>query len=65
MTAFIIEHMIGLELLDGYKRIRVTPHALGVEHLHIDLPTPYGTLVIDVKDGVAQVDAPEGVAVEA
>jgi len=65
VTAFIIEHMIGLELLDGYKRIRVTPHALGVEYLHIDLPTPYGTLVIDVKDGVAQVDAPEGVAVEA
>ena len=65
VTAFIIEHMIGLELLDGYKRIRVTPHALGVEYLHIDLPTPYGTLVIDVDNGKAEVTAPEGIAVEA
>lgn len=65
VTAFIIEHMLGLELLDGYKRIRVTPHALGVQHLRADLPTPYGTLTIDVTDGKAKVIAPEGIAVEA
>ena len=56
--------LIGLELLDGYKRIRVTPHALGVEHLHIDLPTPYGTLIIDVHNGIADISAPAGITID-
>ena len=65
VAAFVIEHMLGLQLLDGYRRIRVTPHALGVEHMRADLPTPYGTLTIEVNDGAAQVTAPAGITVEA
>lgn len=64
VTAFIIEHMLGLQLLDGFRRIRVVPHPMGIVSLHAQLPTPYGDLIIDVNNGIATVSAPDGITVE-
>ncbi|MBO5070907.1 MAG: hypothetical protein J6C37_11190 [Roseburia sp.] len=57
--------ILGLEILEpGYKKIRLSPTLLGLERAHIEVPTPYGMMVIDLEKGnKSRVNIPEGIEV--
>lgn len=42
----------GLKLIEqGYKKIRLAPSLLGLETAHVEIPTPYGLITLDMKKG--------------
>ncbi len=42
----------GLEILEpGFRRIGLSPSLLGLESAHVEIPTPYGPIVIDMAIG--------------
>ena len=56
----------GLEILEpGYKRIRLTPDLLGFASATTEIPTPYGTIRIEMQEGKAPIiTIPDGIIVE-
>lgn len=61
VLAFLIEHVIGLHVSQGYREITVTPHTLGLTDVDATFPTPYGPLSIHIHNGTTQVDVPDGI----
>ncbi len=57
--------LAGLEIIEaGYKKIRLNPSLLGLENAHVEIPTPFGDIVIDMKKGEeAAVTVPAGIEV--
>lgn len=55
----------GLEMLEpGYKKIRLSPNLLGLERAHVEIPTPYGMIAIDLEKGSEiKVNIPKGIEV--
>ncbi len=44
--------LLGLEILKpAYKEIALRPSLLGLKQAHVELPTPYGTLVCELEEG--------------
>ena len=44
--------ILGLEILDpAYKKIKISPSLLGLESAHVEVPTPYGMMVFDLREG--------------
>ena len=42
----------GLEILEpGYQKIRLKPSLLGLRSARVQIPTPYGTIVIQMENG--------------
>lgn len=60
VLAFIIEHIVGLQVGAGYREVSVNPHSLGLTDVDASFPTPYGTLSIHTHNGKTEVDVPEG-----
>lgn len=56
----------GLEILEpGYRRIRLNPDLLGFAHANVEIPTPYGTIRIEMQEGKEPiVTLPDGIIVE-
>ena len=56
----------GLEILEpGYKRIRLNPDLLGFAAATTEIPTPYGTIRIEMEEGKEPiVTVPAGIIVE-
>ena len=61
VLAFIIEHIVGLQVGAGYREVSVKPHSLGLTDVDASFPTPYGTLSIHTHNGKTEVDVPEGI----
>jgi len=57
--------LAGLEIVEaGYKKIRLNPSLLGLENAHVEIPTPFGDIVIDMKKGEdVAITLPEGIEV--
>lgn len=58
--------LLGLEILEpGYRKIRIAPKILGLERAHIEVPTPYGKIVVKLKAGKESlVEIPKEIQVE-
>ncbi len=42
----------GLTILEaGYQKIRLSPSLLGLEYAHVEIPTPYGLIALDMNAG--------------
>ena len=56
----------GLEILEpGYRRIRLHPDLLGFSSAITEIPTPYGTIRIEMQEGKEPVvTIPDGIIVE-
>ena len=53
----------GLEILEpGYKKIRLNPSLLGLEQAKVEIPTPYGMILLNMEAGEEPViRIPEGI----
>lgn len=58
--------LIGLEILEpGYRKIRLNPSLLGLERARVEVPTPFGTVVCEMKRGEeVKISAPSEISVE-
>lgn len=61
VLAFIIEYIVGLKAYDGFRKVEVVPHSLGLTDVDASFPTPYGTLSIHTHNGKTEVEVPEGI----
>ncbi len=57
--------LLGLEIAEaGYKKIRLNPSLLGLSNAHVELPTPFGVLTVDMEKGKdAVISLPDGIEV--
>lgn len=55
--------LTGISILEsGYKKIKLQPSLLGLEWAKVEIPTPYGMVVCDMKRGCkANVSVPDGI----
>ncbi len=53
----------GLVLIEpGYRKIRLNPSLMGLSSAHVEIPTPFGLITIDMeKDAEPSVRLPEGI----
>ena len=58
--------LTGLELLEpGFRKIRMHPSLLGLEHASVEIPTPYGMITVTQKQGEeVKITVPDGITVE-
>ena len=56
----------GIEILEpGMKKVKLNPSTYGLEHAEINMPTPYGKLIICINsDGKFTVSSPKEIIVE-
>ena len=59
VLAFIVEHICGLQITDGGKKITVTPHMSGLTDLDAQFPTEKGWVQIHIHGNDAQIVIPE------
>lgn len=44
--------ILGLRITEpGYKKIAISPNLLGLRFAHIEVPTPYGTMMFELENG--------------
>jgi hypothetical protein len=55
--------LTGIEILEaGYKKIKLSPSLLGLERAKVEIPTPHGMIVCQMKEGEkAQITVPDGI----
>ena len=59
---FFIEEIVGLKILEpGFKRVAVRPDPGSLKYIAAKIPTPYGVISIEVKNGRTDVDVPNGI----
>ena len=53
----------GLEILEpGYRKIRLDPSLLGLEHADVEIPTPFGMLQLHMEEGASpKISVPDGI----
>ncbi|MCQ2456322.1 MAG: hypothetical protein MJ096_03105 [Clostridia bacterium] len=53
----------GIEILEpGYKKISLSPSLLGLDSAHVDVPTPFGMLTVDLEKGSEpRIFVPDGI----
>ncbi len=58
--------LTGLTIVEaGYKKVKLNPTLLGLENASVEIPTPYGMIVCDMKQGQKpQVTVPKGIILE-
>ena len=57
--------LLGLEIVEpGYAAVRLKPDLLGLEWAHVEVPTPFGMIRVDMKAGMpAGITVPKGVRI--
>ncbi len=57
--------LLGFEMLEpGFRKIRLAPSLLGLSWAHVELPTPFGLLTCEMKEGKKTVfTIPDGIEV--
>ena len=55
--------LLGLDIVEpGYAKIRLNPSLLGLEHAHVEVPTPYGMIIADMQAGKdTELTVPDGI----
>lgn len=64
VLAFIIEHIVGLKVFNGFSQISVQPHLLGLTDIDASFPTPHGMLSIHLHNGETRVEMPQGISLK-
>lgn len=63
VLAFIVEYIIGIDILDGGKTIRFDPHHCEIENISATIPLTSGELKVDIINGKATISAPSDVKI--
>lgn len=59
---FFIEEIIGLKILEpGFKKVAVRPDPGSLKYIAAKIPTPYGVMSIEIKNGRTDVVVPNGI----
>ena len=59
---FFIEEIVGLKILEpGFKKVAVRPDPGSLKYIAAKIPTPYGVMGIEVKNGRTDVVVPNGI----
>lgn len=59
---FFIEEIVGLKILEpGFKKVAVRPNPGSLKYIAAKIPTPYGVMSIEVKNGRSKVAVPDGI----
>ena len=59
---FFIEEIVGLKILEpGFKKVAVRPDPGSLKYIAAKIPTPYGVMSIEVKNGRTDVVVPNGI----
>lgn len=62
VVPFFIEEIVGLKILEpGFKKIAVRPDPGSLKYISAKIPTPYGVVSIEVKNGKVDVVLPNGI----
>ena len=62
VVPFFIEEIVGLKILEpGFKKIAVRPDPGSLKYISAKIPTPYGVVSIEVKNGKVDVFLPNGI----
>ena len=62
VVPFFIEEIVGLKILEpGFKKIAVRPDPGSLKYISAKIPTPYGVVSIEVKNGRVDVVLPNGI----
>ena len=64
VLSFIIEHILGVNIQDGGKKVSVNPHLLGLTDIDATIPLKDGMLEISIHGDDIQIKAPETTVVE-
>lgn len=57
--------LMGFEMLEpGFRKIALHPDAMGLDWAEIVMPTPFGPLTVALRDGGAEVEAPDEIEIE-
>lgn len=54
VLAFLIEYMLGLQLINGGEKYEVNPHVMGIKDVEAKIPVKSGWLFIKVTDGIVE-----------
>lgn len=59
---FFIEEIVGLKILEpGFKKVAVRPNPGSLKYIAAKIPSPYGMINIEVKNGRSKVVVPDGI----
>lgn len=59
---FFIEEIVGLKILEpGFKKVAVRPDPGSLKYIAAKIPTPFGVMSIEVKNGRTDVVVPNGI----
>ena len=62
VVPFFIEEIVGLKILEpGFKKVAVRPNPGSLKYISAKIPTPYGVMSIEVKNGRSKVVVPDGI----
>ena len=57
--------IMGFEMLEpGFRKIALHPDAMGLDWAEIVMPTPFGPMTVALRDGGAEVEAPNEIEIE-
>ena len=63
VLAFIIEYILGVQVENGGKTVRIQPHLSGLHNIEASIPVSGGILQVTAREGKITVRAPEGMTV--
>ncbi len=63
VLAFIVECILGLEVKNGFREVKIEPDLMGLNSIDAEIPTPYGYMSVTVKDEKIFVKAPDEITV--
>jgi len=58
--------LMGVSVIEaGYKKVRLEPSLLGLNYARVEIPTPFGMIICEQKQGAEPViTVPEGIILE-
>ena len=58
--------LLGLEIIEpGFKKIRLNPNLYGLKFASVEMPTPYGKIICDMKEGEKPlITIPNGIQIQ-
>lgn len=64
VLAFIIEYIVGLQLVDGGKAVSLNPHMLGLTDIEAQFPVAKGVIKVSIHDGKVSISVPDGMIIK-
>ncbi len=63
VLAFVAEHILGLQVRDGYRNITVRPHLMGLTYMNARIPTPFGILEVSIDENTVTASGLEEIRI--